>query len=160
MGKKDKDVELAFKDHVSGQSNKPLTKPAHALPSDQVISEIHTNPDDGLTTTESRSRLDDYGRNEIGDRGDVNVTKILVRQVANAMILVLILAMAVSFGIGSYIEGGVVTAVIVLNIVIGFGQDYQGAYPRFAQIKQRYNLTSMSSREDDGLAEIAGLADC
>jgi hypothetical protein len=26
------------------------------------------------------------------------------------------------------IEGGVVTAVIVLNIVIGFGQEYQGPY--------------------------------
>jgi magnesium-transporting ATPase (P-type) len=102
MGK-DKDVELALKNHVSGQSNKPLTKPAHALPHDQVVSEIHTSPDDGLTTTEAKSRLDEYGRNEIGDRGGVNITKILVRQIANAMILVLILAMAVSFGIGSYV---------------------------------------------------------
>lgn len=32
--------------------------------------------------------------------------------------------MAVSFGIGSYIEGGVVTAVIVLNIVVGFWQEF------------------------------------
>jgi Na+-exporting ATPase len=30
------------------------------------------------------------------------------------------MAMAVSFGIGSWIEGGVVAAVIVLNIVVGF----------------------------------------
>ena len=36
----------------------------------------------------------------------------------------LILAMAVSFGIGSYIEGGVVTAVILLNIIVGFFQEY------------------------------------
>merc|ERR1711881_381687 len=54
-----------------------------------------------------------------------NPGKILLRQIANAMILVLLLAMGVSYGIGSYIEGGVVTAVIVLNIVIGFGQEYQ-----------------------------------
>lgn len=32
--------------------------------------------------------------------------------------------MAVSFGIGSYIEGGVITAVIVLNITVGFFQEY------------------------------------
>lgn len=32
--------------------------------------------------------------------------------------------MAVSFGIGSYIEGGVITAVIILNIVVGFLQEY------------------------------------
>lgn len=33
--------------------------------------------------------------------------------------------MAVSFGIGSYIEGGVITAVIMLNIVVGFLQEFQ-----------------------------------
>ena len=35
------------------------------------------------------------------------------------------MAMAVSFGIGSYIEGGVVGAVIVLNIVVGFNQEFK-----------------------------------
>ncbi|KAL1836856.1 hypothetical protein VTJ49DRAFT_4589 [Mycothermus thermophilus] len=40
------------------------------------------------------------------------------------MTLVLILAMAVSFGIQSWIEGGVVAAVILLNVVVGFFQEY------------------------------------
>lgn len=144
MGKKQQEVEAALANRVSGQSNKPLSKPAHALKHEEVIAEIKTNPDDGLTTAEATKRVEEYGRNEIGDQGGVNVTKILVRQIANAMILVLLLAMGVSFGIGSYvspghtrrnepqsiltkaiqIEGGVVTAVILLNIVIGFGQEY------------------------------------
>jgi P-type Na+/K+ transporter len=33
--------------------------------------------------------------------------------------------MAVSFGIRSWIEGGVITAVIILNIVVGFMQEFQ-----------------------------------
>ena len=33
--------------------------------------------------------------------------------------------MAVSFGIGSYIEGGVVTAVIIPNVVVDFFQEFQ-----------------------------------
>ena len=37
---------------------------------------------------------------------------------------VLILAMAVSFGIRSWIEGGVIAAIIMLNIVVGFFQEY------------------------------------
>lgn len=37
---------------------------------------------------------------------------------------VLIMAMAVSFGIGSYIEGGVIAAVIILNIIVGFFQEF------------------------------------
>lgn len=32
---------------------------------------------------------------------------------------VLLITMALSFGIDDYIEGGVITAVIVLNIVVG-----------------------------------------
>lgn len=35
------------------------------------------------------------------------------------------MAMAVSFAIGSYIEGGVITAVIFLNIVVGFWQEFR-----------------------------------
>jgi Na+-exporting ATPase len=37
---------------------------------------------------------------------------------------VLIAAMAVSFAIESWIEGGVVTAIILLNVVIGFLQEF------------------------------------
>ncbi|KAK1569660.1 uncharacterized protein LY79DRAFT_707845 [Colletotrichum navitas] len=40
------------------------------------------------------------------------------------MTMVLILAMAVSFGIDSWIEGGVVTFVILLNVVVGFFQEF------------------------------------
>jgi P-type Na+/K+ transporter len=50
--------------------------------------------------------------------------KILLKQIVNAMGLVLLLACGVSYGIGSYIEGGVVTAVVILNIVVGFIQQF------------------------------------
>ena len=37
---------------------------------------------------------------------------------------VLVFAMALSYGVGDYIEGGVLTAVIVLNVSIGFYQEF------------------------------------
>ena len=46
--------------------------------------------------------------------------------------------MAVSFGIGSYIEGGVVSAVIALNIIVGFFQE-------FSAEKTMNSLRSLSS---------------
>lgn len=48
------------------------------------------------------------------------------------------MAMAVSFGIQSWIEGGVICAVIVLNIVVGFFQEY-------AAEKTMESLHSLSS---------------
>jgi P-type Na+/K+ transporter len=105
--------------HVSGQSNKPMSKPAHSLSFDQVVEELKGSSDNGLTTTDAEERLGQYGNNELDNGPGVNPGKILLKQVANAMMLVLIMAMAVSFGIASWIEGGVVAAIIVLNIVIG-----------------------------------------
>ncbi|KIW85125.1 potassium/sodium efflux P-type ATPase, fungal-type [Fonsecaea pedrosoi CBS 271.37] len=111
--------------HIFGQSNKPLTKPAHALGRDDLVQQLDTSVGIGLTPTEASQRLQTYGRNELDDGPGVQPLKILLRQIANAMMLVLIMAMAVSFGIQSWIEGGVVTAVILLNIVVGFFQEFQ-----------------------------------
>ncbi|CBX94167.1 similar to sodium P-type ATPase [Plenodomus lingam JN3] len=120
MGKKQNPLQ----DHVSGQSNTPLSLPPHSLTLEQTVAELKTATWDGLDDAEARRRLEEYGPNELGEMQGVSPIKILVAQVANAMTLVLILAMAVSFGISSWIEGGVVTAVIVLNIVVGFFQEY------------------------------------
>lgn len=116
--------ENALEGHVSGQSNRPLSLPAHSLTVAQVVDELSTELWSGLEDVEAKRRLDEYGSNELGDAESVSPFKILVAQVANAMTMVLILAMAVSFGIKSWIEGGVVTFVILLNIVVGFFQEY------------------------------------
>ena len=59
---------------------------------------------------------------------------------------VLILAMAVSFGIQSWIEGGVITAVIILNIIVGFFQEFQAE-------KTMDSLRSLSSPTASAIRE-------
>ncbi|KAH6645278.1 sodium transport ATPase 5 [Truncatella angustata] len=111
-------------DHVSGQSNKPMSRPAHGLTFEEVIRELGVDGDDGLSESAAKERLEEFGNNELDNGPGINPTKILLKQIANAMMLVLIMAMAVSFGIQSWIEGGVVAAIIILNIIIGFKQEY------------------------------------
>ncbi|KAK1985740.1 potassium/sodium efflux P-type ATPase [Colletotrichum cereale] len=124
--------------HVSGQSNKPLSQPAHALTFQQLAEELQTNTDHGLSAAHAKARLDEYGHNDLGEAEGVQPFKIIVAQFANAMTMVLILAMAVSFGIGSWIEGGVITFVILLNVVVGFFQE-------FSAEKTMDSLRSLSS---------------
>jgi Na+-exporting ATPase len=124
--------------HVSGQANKPMSQPAHALTADQVAEELGARVDGGLNADEATKRLETYGRNEFGEQPGVQPIKIFIGQIANALTLVLILAMAASFGIESWIEGGVVAAVIILNIVVGFFQEFQAA-------KTMDSLRSLSS---------------
>ncbi|KAF1979540.1 potassium/sodium eff [Bimuria novae-zelandiae CBS 107.79] len=120
MGKKLQTLE----GHKPGQANTPLSRPAHALSYDKVIGELGCNPENGLSSSEATKRHEQYGNNDLGEDAGVQPGKILLRQVANAMTLVLILAMGVSFGIQSWIEGGVVTAIILLNIIVGFVQEF------------------------------------
>lgn len=66
----------------------PLSQPAHSLTFTDVIKELGTNSDDGLTSGEVKQRLEKYGENMLeGDEG-VSLAKIVIRQIANAMMLV------------------------------------------------------------------------
>ena len=75
-------------EHVSGQANKPLSAPPHALASDKFIEELAVNVEDGLTSAEAKTRLEEYGENSLDDGPGVQPVKILIKQVANAMMLV------------------------------------------------------------------------
>lgn len=79
----------------------------------------------GLSNNEAQSRLEQYGPNKVKGAEGLSMWKILMRQISNSLTFVLIIVMAISFAIGDFIEGGVITAVIVLNIVVGFWQDYR-----------------------------------
>ena len=110
--------------HVSGQSNIPLPQPAHALDRETVTKELQADHKNGLSPGFAATRLQELGRNELDHGPGVQPFKILLRQVANAMMLVLIMAMVVSLAIKSWIEGGVIAGVIALNIVVGFFQEF------------------------------------
>lgn len=86
MGQSEKEKALA--QHVSGQSNKPMSKPAHALSFEEVLKELGCSSIDGLSTADADSRLQEFGKNELDNGPGVNPVKILLRQVANAMMLV------------------------------------------------------------------------
>lgn len=58
--------------------------------------------------------------------------------------------MGVSFGIGSYIEGGVVTGIIFLNIVIGFMQEYS-AEKTMDSLRSLSSPTTSVIRNGDGI---------
>ncbi|EHY60841.1 P-type ATPase [Exophiala dermatitidis] len=113
-----------MKDNATEQYSQPLSEPAHALEREAVVTQLKADPRQGLSSAEAKSRLEQYGKNELDDGPGVQPFKILLRQVANAMMLVLIMAMVVSFAIKSWIEGGVVCGVIILNIVVGFFQEF------------------------------------
>ncbi|KAB2580820.1 putative potassium sodium efflux p-type atpase protein [Lasiodiplodia theobromae] len=92
---------------------------------DQLKEHLGVHPEQGLSASEATQKRSQYGENKLMGEGGVKWYSVLLKQVSNAMILVLLLAMALSYGVSDYVEGGVITAVIVLNVLIGFYQEYQ-----------------------------------
>ncbi|KAJ4110629.1 potassium/sodium eff [Fusarium equiseti] len=86
---------------------------------------LGTSIDKGLTSQQVAEAQQKYPKNELDVGGTVPWYSILTKQLLNAMIIVLAFAMALSFGIKDYIEGGVLVFVIVLNVTIGFWQEYR-----------------------------------
>ncbi|KAJ5493336.1 Calcium-transporting ATPase 3 [Penicillium diatomitis] len=98
---------------------------SHLLEPTVVAELLQTSLSNGLSTVDARERLQRHGPNALQKIKGVSVWGILLRQVSNSLTIVLLITMALSFGIDDYIEGGVITAVILLNIIVGFFQDYR-----------------------------------
>ncbi|KAK5166160.1 uncharacterized protein LTR77_008421 [Saxophila tyrrhenica] len=109
----------------NGDGEGDVNRRAHTLARADVASELQTSLETGLTTQESVARHEKYGKNQLETSGGTKWWQILVQQVSNSLTVVLVIAMAISFGTFDFIEGGVITAVIVLNVVVGFFQDYR-----------------------------------
>ena len=90
----------------------------------------------GIAAPEAARRLQHHGPNKVEGAKGLSVWTILLRQVSNSLTLVsvpaelilcnpssskqvLVITMVLSFAIDDHIEGGVIAAVITLNIVVG-----------------------------------------
>ncbi|KAH6664005.1 potassium/sodium efflux P-type ATPase [Plectosphaerella plurivora] len=123
--------------HVTNDDEPPIAEPktrsnsseahfcAHTLSARAVVVHLQTDADHGLSSHDAAARLARDGPNSIQAGKGVSVWKIFVAQIANALTMILIAVMAISFAIEDYIEGAVVAAVILLNIVVGLVQDYR-----------------------------------
>jgi Na+-exporting ATPase len=92
---------------------------------EETAKALGTDINKGLTSQQVSELSQKYPKNELDVGGSVAWYKLLTKQLLNAMILVLAFAMGLSFGIKDYIEGGVLVFVIVLNVTIGFWQEFR-----------------------------------
>ncbi|KAI4860995.1 potassium/sodium eff [Hypoxylon rubiginosum] len=94
------------------------------LTAQDVAKALDTHLERGLSSAQVAQLQEKYPPNELDIGGAIPWYKIFLKQLFNAMILILFLAMALSFAIRDWVEGGVLLAVIVLNVSIGFYQEY------------------------------------
>lgn len=92
---------------------------------DEAITGLRANLTEGLSDDEATSRLARYGTNELIDNGGRRPLQILWEQLRGPMILLLVVAAAVSAFLHEYTDAIVILAIVILNALLGFVQDYR-----------------------------------
>ncbi len=96
----------------------------HAREPDAVLLAFASRRD-GLTDTEVAERLLRDGPNRLPAAADPGALALLARQFADFMIGVLFVAAAVAAAIGEPVEAAAILAIVVLNAVLGFAQEWR-----------------------------------
>lgn len=104
-------------------------KTYHNMTVNSTAEKLHTNIKTGLTNDEARSRLKEFGRNELKEKKKKNIFIKFLEQFNDFMILILLAAAAVSFftsilqGEADITEPVIILAIVVLNALLGVIQE-------------------------------------
>lgn len=89
----------------------------------EVETQFNTSVQTGLTGLEATRRLETYGPNELPKPPPNPYWKILLKQFADFMIITLCFVSALQYALRGYIEGSVLAAVVIMNVITGFVQE-------------------------------------
>jgi Mg2+-importing ATPase len=91
---------------------------------DEIFRELDSSKK-GLSGEKVEARLRQYGFNDIPKRREKTALSLLVSQLKDLLVIALIIASIVSFFTGGEIEGIIILAIVVVNVLVGFAQEYK-----------------------------------
>jgi Ca2+-transporting ATPase len=99
-------------------------RPAHTLDPAELIEALRSTPA-GLTREEASRRLTEHGPNELEAGHRVSALSVLLEQFKNALIIILVIATALSAFLGHEVEAMAIAVIVLFAVVLGFIQEYR-----------------------------------
>ncbi len=96
----------------------------HALSPEEALRRLNSRAE-GLSSAEAAQRRERYGLNTIRSVRRVSVARLFLSQFTSPLIYILLIAAGISFATGHGIDGWVILAIVFLNALIGFFQEYK-----------------------------------
>jgi Ca2+-transporting ATPase len=124
----------------------------HAINPEEALHRLAADAANGLDEVEAVLRLARYGRNELKESVQKSPWLILWEQMTAVMVVVLILAAAVSAALGDYKDTAAIMVIVLLNAALGFRQEYR-AEKAMAALK-RLAVPTVRVRRDGRVREI------
>jgi Ca2+-transporting ATPase len=118
-----------------------------------VANALSTTLEAGLSDEEAKKRLEQYGLNELIEKGAKSPWLILWDQIKEVMVVILLVAAAVSAALGEFNDVIVIMAIVVLNAILGFTQEYR-AEQAIAALK-KLSVPTVKVRRNGRIEEIS-----
>ena len=92
---------------------------------DDVLRQLETSFESGLSSAEADRRLAEYGPNELQAAAGVSPWHILWQQFKNVLIIILLIATLLSAFLGHGIEAVAIAVIVLFAVLLGFVQEYR-----------------------------------
>ncbi len=124
-----------------------------------IFKELKTD-EKGLSEKEVKSRQETYGLNEIKEKKKVSPLKIFLSQFTDFIIIILIIALVISFIIGEKLDALVIGIILIINAIVGFRQEYKAekaieALKKLASLKAKV-VRDTEQKEVDSINLVPG----
>ena len=107
----------------SSPKENPNQENWHALSADQILKQLATPSESGLTSEEAAKRLEAYGLNQLTEAPGVTFWQMLIDQFNNFVVILLIVAAIISALLGDMEEAAAILAIVILNATLGVVQE-------------------------------------
>ena len=94
------------------------------LSEEEILKHFDTSLSEGLSSLQAEERIATAGYNEI-TANKVQWWEIAIRQFKSAFIYLLLIAAAIVFAIGEYLDAGIILGFVIINAALGFYQEYK-----------------------------------
>jgi P-type Ca2+ transporter type 2C len=91
----------------------------------EVLQTLGTDSENGLSEAEVARRFAKYGANELIENGLKSPWLILREQLTETMVIILLIAAVISAVMGDYKDAIAILAIVLLNTILGFNQEYR-----------------------------------
>ena len=92
---------------------------------DDVLRQLATSFESGLSSAEAYRRLEEYGPNELQAAAHISPWHILFQQFKNVLIIILLIATLLSAFLGHGIEAVAIAVIVLFAVLLGFVQEFR-----------------------------------
>ena len=111
----------------------------------ESLNQLQTDPVEGLTSAEAKRRIAKYGRNEVAEKRQ-NLLVGFLKRFWGLTAWMLEIAIVLSFVLGKYLDLYIITALLLVNAILGFIQEQQ-ATRAVKALKQKLRLQARVLRD-------------